>query len=77
MSGSPYPRIATMPTVHGPMPLSEAKELRSNWSSNFDHNLQVVFNGLHDRFGSQILILILAFMVLAPFYVAYRIRNNS
>ena len=45
--------------------------------AGFDHNRQIVFNGLRDRFGTQILLVILSLLVLVPFYVAYRLNNRD
>ena len=45
--------------------------------AGFDHNRQMVFNGLQDRFGGQILLVILSLLILVPFYVAYRLNNRD
>lgn len=43
----------------------------------YNDRQQVVLNGLHDRFGLQILLLLLSIVVLVPFYIAYRIKNKD
>ena len=44
--------------------------------AGYNDTLQVALNGLHDRFGRQILLMVLTFLVLLPFYVAYRINRS-
>ena len=43
----------------------------------YNDQLQVAFNGLHDRFGRQILLALLSFVVLLPFCIAYRLKNKE
>lgn len=43
----------------------------------YDSTRQIVFNGLHDRFGSQIVLLLLSLLVLLPFYLVYRLKNSA
>jgi arylsulfatase A-like enzyme len=43
----------------------------------YNDQLQVALNGLHDRFGRQIMLLLLSFIVLLPFYIAYRVKNKD
>jgi arylsulfatase A-like enzyme len=45
--------------------------------AGYDDTRQVALNGLHDRFGSQILLLLLSFIVLLPFYLVYRLKNRD
>ena len=45
--------------------------------SGYNDTLQVALNGLHDRFGRQILLFVLSFVVLLPFYLAYRVKNKE
>jgi arylsulfatase A-like enzyme len=45
--------------------------------AGYSSSLQVVLNGLHDRFGRQILILVLSIVVLLPFYIVYRMQNKE
>ena len=45
--------------------------------AGYDDTRQVALNGLHDRFGSQILLLLLSFIVLLPFYLAYRLQHRA
>jgi len=40
--------------------------------ANYNDRRQVALNGLHDRFGRQILLLLLSLVFLLPFYLAYR-----
>ena len=36
-----------------------------------------VFNGLHDRYGRNILLAVLSFVVLVPFYIVYRSKHKG
>ena len=45
-------------------------------TANFDLKRQVIINGVHARFGPQILNFIILMFVLIPFYVVYRTRKN-
>ena len=45
--------------------------------AGYSDSRQVALNGLHDRFGSQILLLLLSFIVLLPFYLAYRLQHRA
>lgn len=45
--------------------------------AGYNDRQQVALNGLHDRFGRQILLLVLSIVVLLPFYIAYRIKNKG
>ena len=45
-------------------------------SANFDLKRQAVINGVHARFGTQILSFIVLMFVLIPFYGVYRARKN-
>ena len=42
----------------------------------FQSSRQVVFNGLQERFGTQILIAIFTLLILLPFYVVYRVNGD-
>ena len=45
--------------------------------ANYNATAQGIFNGVLDRFGRQILLALLAFVTLVPFYVAYRVRRRQ
>jgi hypothetical protein len=45
--------------------------------AGYDPQRQVVLNGLRYRFGPNILLALLAFLVLTPFYVVYRFTNRG
>jgi len=45
--------------------------------AGYNDRLQIVFNGLHDRYGRNILLLVLSFVVLLPFYIVYRLNNRE
>jgi arylsulfatase len=45
--------------------------------AHYNEELQGVLNGLQDRFGSQILLALLTFLTLLPFYIAYRRGSRS
>ncbi len=44
--------------------------------ANYNATAQGIFNGVLDRFGGQILLVLLAFVTLVPFYIAYRSRRK-
>jgi arylsulfatase A-like enzyme len=44
--------------------------------ANYDATIQGLANGVLDRFGGQILLALLAFVTLVPFYIAYRCRQR-
>ena len=44
--------------------------------ANYNAALQGISNGVLDRFGSQILLVLLTFATLVPFYIAYRSRRR-
>jgi arylsulfatase A-like enzyme len=43
---------------------------------NYDQLRQVMFNGLRNRFGPNILLALLSLLVLLPFYILYRSRRK-
>jgi arylsulfatase/uncharacterized sulfatase len=45
--------------------------------AGYNDQLQIIFNGLHNRFGRHILLFVLSFVVLLPFYIAYRVKNKE
>jgi len=45
--------------------------------AGYNAQLQIIFNGLHKRFGRHILLLVLSLLVLLPFYIAYRLKNKE
>jgi arylsulfatase A-like enzyme len=45
--------------------------------AGYNDTLQVALNGLHDRFGGNILLGLLAILVLLPFYIAWRVREEQ
>ena len=45
--------------------------------AGYNDRLQIVFNGLHDRYGRNILLIVFSFVVLLPFYIVYRARNRK
>lgn len=45
--------------------------------ANYNAELQGLFNGVLERFRLQLLLVLLALVVLAPFYIAYRSRRRS
>jgi arylsulfatase A-like enzyme len=44
--------------------------------ANYNATAQGIFNGVRDRFSGQILLVLLAFVTLVPFYIAYRSRRQ-
>jgi len=44
--------------------------------ANYNATAQGIFNGVLDRFGAQILLGLLSFITLVPFYIAYRWRRK-
>jgi len=44
--------------------------------ANYNPSLQGVINGVLERFRSQILLTLAAFLVLVPFFIAYRLRRR-
>jgi hypothetical protein len=43
---------------------------------NYDPTFQGISNGILDRFRLQVLLALLSFVVLFPFYLLYRSRNR-
>ena len=43
----------------------------------YNYLVQTTLNGLHDRSGPQILVLLLALLVLFPFYLFHRLGKNG
>jgi hypothetical protein len=43
----------------------------------YNEALQGVLNGVKDRFGPQLLLALLSFLVLTPFYLVYRYRRRA
>ncbi|MEM7018715.1 MAG: arylsulfatase, partial [Pseudomonadota bacterium] len=44
--------------------------------AGFSSTRQLLYNGLRDRFGTQILIFILTVLIILPFYAVYRINQS-
>lgn len=44
--------------------------------AGFDGPRQVALNGLHDKFRTQILVVIFTLLILLPFYVIYRMNRQ-
>ena len=42
----------------------------------YNYLIQGTLNGLHDRFGPQLLVMLLTLLVLLPFYLWHRSRND-
>jgi len=45
--------------------------------AGYNDRLQIVFNGLHGRYGRNILLVVFSLVVLLPFYIVYRARNKE
>jgi arylsulfatase/uncharacterized sulfatase len=43
----------------------------------YNYLVQTTLNGLHDRFGPQLLVLLFTLLVLLPFYLFHRLKKNG